>query len=540
MKIASYLSVSIVFFIWNLYSNPPEVTTDVVVYGGTSAGVMAALQATKMGKSVVLISPNQHIGGMTSNGLGWVDVNTPQVIGGLARTYFHRIWEYYQHPSSWIWEAQHPIKGQLMSFDPQDQLMWVLEPHVGEKIFDAMISAANISVVRNERLNRINGITMINQRISQIMMESGRIFAGKMFIDATYEGDLMAASNISCIVGREPNSLYHETINGIHPNKLFVKITPFVTKNNPSSGLLPRIYPNAGGNPGECDKSVPAYNYRMCLTDVPNNRIFIEKPPCYDERDYEVLFRAIESGVEINSFFKLDLLPNRKTDSNNNGLISTDYVGMSWNYPEADYSTREQIAKQHELWQRGLVWTLQHHHRVPKAVQDYYAPWGLPKDEFADNKHWPYELYVREARRMVSNVVMNEQTVLGDVPIFDSIGLGSYSMDSHYIKYIMTSAGFLGTDGGIFKKTLTPYPISYQAIVPLRTECENIFIPVCLSASHVAYGSIRIEPTFMILGQSAGTAACLAIDFGVSAQDLPYAPLRQQLIADGQILEWNE
>lgn len=553
MKSVNYLfnllSVFISFFALHAYgnadsTNTSEVDVDIVIYGGTSAGVTAALQAAKMGKSVVLISPKQHLGGMTSNGLGWVDVNRPKAIGGLAHTYFNEVWKYYQQPSSWIWETPHPIKGQLTESHPLDKLMWVLEPHVGEKIFNAMIDTANICVVRGERLDRTDGVLMSGQRIVQIKMESGRTFIGKMFIDATYEGDLMAAANVSYIVGRESNALYHETINGIHPDiasvKLRVEVDPYVVKGNPNSGLLPRIYPDAGGSPGDGDKGVPAYNYRMCLTDVPENRLFIEKPSDYDECEYEILFRAIESGISIDSFFKLDLLPNRKTDSNNKGLISTDYVGMSWDYPEADYVTREQIEREHERWQRGLVWTLQHHDRVPPEIEAYYTPWGLPKDEFAENKHWPYELYVREARRMTSAVVIDEQAVLGNVPVADSIGLASYNMDSHYVKYIVDATGFLSADGGTFEKVLDPYPISYQAIIPLKSECENILIPVCLSASHAAYGAIRMEPTFMILGQSAGTAASLAIDFGVGVQDLPYAALQQKLMADGQVLEWNK
>jgi len=537
MKISIYLWALIAFFSMNVYGD----STDVVIYGGTPAGITAALQASMMGKSVVLISPSGHLGGMTSNGLGWVDVNRPQAIGGLASTYFKNVWEYYQSPSSWIWEKQRLIKGQLRELHPKDERMWVLEPHVGEKIFDAMVSAANITVVRGERLNRTDGVILNDQRISQITMESGRVFTGKMYIDATYEGDLMAASKISYVVGREPNSLYNETLNGIHPNgafkNLLKKIDPYVVVGDSSSGLLPRISPIALGNPGDGDKAIQAYNYRMCLTDVPENRLYVDMPSGYDERNYEILFRAIESKVSIKSFFKLDLLPNHKTDSNNNGPVSTDYVGMSWDYPEADYATREQIAKEHERWQRGLLWTLQNHPRVPKAVKHYYAAWGLPKDEFADNNNWPYELYVREARRMVSSVVIDEQMVLGHTPVLDSIGLASYNMDSHYVCYTLASSGSLGGDGGLFKKVKKPYPISYQAIVPLRTECENLLVPVCLSASHSAYGSLRMEPIFMILGQSAGTAASLAIELGVAVQDVPYETLRQRLVADGQVLE---
>jgi hypothetical protein len=519
----------------------PRDMYDIVVYGGTSAGVLAAAQASKMGKSVVLISPEKHLGGITSNGLGWVDINNFKIVGGLTWKYFNKVWQFYQKDSSWIWEKKHPIKGQLMEFHQDIPLMWVLEPHVGERIFNAIVFESKILVIRNERLNRNNGVLMDGQRIGQITMESGLSFKGKMFIDATYEGDLMASSNVSYIVGREPNTRYQETMNGIQfniPNaNKFINIDPYITKADPQSGLLPRIYSDAGGNAGDGDNGVQAYSYRMCLTDVPQNSVPIDKPKNYDEFQYEILFRALEAGIPAEDLFKLDLLPNRKTDSNNSGLISTDYVGMSWSYAEADYATRTKIALEHEEWQRGLIWTLQNHPRVPSAVQTFYAPWGLPKDEFIDNNHWPYMLYIREARRMVSPLVIDEQAVLGNVPVLESIGLADYSLDSHAVKYIVNSNGFLESEGGLFKKILNAYPISFQAIIPAKQECENLLVPVCLSASHVAYASIRMEPTFMILGQSAATAASLSIDLNVAIQDLPYTTLRQQLLSDKQILD---
>lgn len=517
---------------------------DIVIYGGTSAGVIAAVQAANSGNSVVLIEPGKHLGGMTSNGLGWVDIDNPDIIGGLTFNYFNHVWQFYQRDSSWKWEPKYQIKGQLVKFHPEDLLMWVLEPHVGERIFNAMVDYAKVPVVRNERLNRTNGVQMDNQRITQITMESGLVLSGKMFIDATYEGDLMAASNVSYIVGREPNSRYNENLNGIQPNpslgRTSIKIDPYIVKGDPQSGLLPRVYPDDNGNLGEGDSGVEAYNYRMCLTDVPENCVKIAKPVDYDESQYEIVFRAIESGMPKDEFFKLDLLPNRKTDSNNNGPISTDYVGMSWTYAEADYAERKKIALDHEKWQRGLVWTLQNHPRVPADVQAYYAPWGLPRDEFADNNNWPYDLYVREARRMVSPVVLSEHMASEEVTIPNSVGLASYNMDSHGIKYIVNPDGFLSTEGGMFKKVLEPFPICYQSIIPSRHECENLLVPVCLSASHVAYGAIRMEPTFMILGQSAATAASLAIELNVALQELPYGLLRQRLLKDGQILDWDK
>jgi hypothetical protein len=514
---------------------------DVVIYGGTSAGVVAAVQASKMGKTVVLIEPGEHIGGMTSNGLGWVDINNPDAIGGIALQFFNKVWQFYQRDSSWRWEPKYPIKGPLVDFHPEDHQMWVLEPHVGEKIFKAMLVQSKIPLILGEKLNRKSGVQMNGARLIQITMESNLVITGKMFIDATYAGDLMAAAQVSYCIGREPNSFYQETFNGIYPNNsTTLEIDPYVIKGNPESGLLPRIFLETGEKPGDADNRVQAYNYRMCLTDVPENRIEVEKPKGYDEQEYEIVFRAIEAGVAVDEFFKLDLLPNRKTDSNNKGKISTDFVGMSWNYAEADYELRKEIAQEHEKWQRGLIWTLQNHPRIPLIVKAHYASWGLPKDEFINNNHWPYELYVREARRMISSIVINEQNVLVESAFPDSIGLASYNIDSHAVKYVVNSTGMLGTEGGLFQKVMEPYSISYRAIVPLREECENLLVPVCLSASHVAYGSIRVEPTFMVLGQSAATAACLALDLDVTLQDLPYDPLRKQLLSDGQILDWNK
>jgi hypothetical protein len=350
----------------------------------------------------------------------------------------------------------------------------------------------------------------------------------------------LAAAGVSYFVGREPNSQYHETLNGARslllPGRFPEGIDPYVVKGDPQSGLLPRVRPDHGAAVGDGDRGVQAYNYRMCLTDVPGNRVPIEKPEGYDEKRYEIVFRAIEIGTK--DFFKLDLMPNRKTDSNNNGFVSTDYVGMSADYPEADYATRERIAKEHEMWQRGLVWTLQNHPRVPEAMRAFYAPWGLPKDEFADTGHWPFQLYIREARRMVSDYVVTENAALGKEAAPDAVGLGSYAMDSHAMRYTISPKGFVKSEGGMFTRLKAPYGISYRALVPKRGECENLLVPVCVSASHAAYGSLRMEPVFMILGQSAATAASLAIDRGVSVQNVPYGPLRERLLADRQIVEW--
>ncbi|WP_237763921.1 FAD-dependent oxidoreductase [Terrimicrobium sacchariphilum] len=515
-------------------------SSDLVIYGGTPAGVAAALQGARMGKSVTLIEPGGRLGGMTAGGLGWVDVGDPSTIGGIAREYFHRVWQHYQKDDSWKWEPRRSMPGQHGKLAEGDETMWIVEPGVAESLFEQLAADPHITIVRSERLNRTAGVHKGNQTISSITMESGRTFDGRMFIDASYEGDLLAAAGVSYIVGREPNSRYQETNNGVRsllsPAKFPEGIDPYRIKGDPASGLLPRVEPDHGLPPGEGDRGVQAYNFRMCLTDVPENRVAIEKPADYDESQYELLLRALEIGTK--RFITLDLLPNRKTDSNNLGYVSTDFIGMSAAYPEADYATREKIIKAHEQYQRGFMWTLQNHPRVPQEIRDFYAPWGLARDEFNRTGNWPHQLYIREARRMVADYVVTENTALGKDPVSDPVGLGSYAMDSHAIRHTISPKGFVKNEGGMFVQLPGPYGISYRAIIPKEEECRNLLVPVCASATHAAYGSMRMEPVFMVLGQSAATAACLAMDRGSSLQSLPYTELREKLLADHQILDW--
>ncbi len=545
-------SILIFLFVSGVYAQNKSLpfACDIVVYGGTSGGVIAAVQAARMGKTVTLIEPGKHLGGLTSGGLGWVDVGNPQTIGGLAHEYFHRVWKHYQDDAAWKWEKKQEMTGQHAPLPPGDQTMWVIEPSVAEQLFEQMVTEENVNVVLNERLNRESGVKKEGQKIAGITMESGRMFQAKMYIDATYEGDLLAATGVSYIVGREPNSRYNETINGIGPmpgSGHLPDIDPYQIPGNPESGLLPRIHPDWGGKIGDGDRGVQAYNYRMCLTQVPENRVSFEKPADYDENQYEILFRFIEAGGMDGDFFKNRLgssfikpspIPNGKTDTNNNGYISTDYIGMSWDYPEAGYAERARIEKEHEQWQRGLMWTLQHHPRIPQTIREYYISWGLARDEFTDTGHWPFQLYIREARRMIADCVITENTALGKEVVPDPVGLGSYHMDSHAIKYFVSPSGFLTRDGGMFVNVPAPYGISYRAIVPKRGECGNLLVPVCASATHAAYGSLRMEPVFMVLGQAAATAASLAIDRNIAVQDMPYSARRERLLADRQIVDW--
>ncbi|RAV05138.1 FAD-dependent oxidoreductase [Paenibacillus sp. YN15] len=494
-----------------------EKQVDIVIYGGTAAGIMAAVQANIMGKSAVVIEPSRRIGGLTTGGLGDTDVGMKEAIGGLSLEFYRRVARKYS----------------------QNGACWLFEPKVALEVLQDFVAEHNIEVVYGERLELKDGVTKQGSKIISIRMESGRVFSGKVFIDATYEGDLMGKSGVSYFVGRESNSQYGETLNGIQPglelNELPAGIDPYVVKGVPSSGLLLRVNPRRGGNIGDGDNKVQAYNFRMCLTNNPANRLEIEKPEGYNEADYEILFRAIEQG-QSSKFFKLNMVSADKTDSNNNSGISTDYNGMNHSYPEADYRTREQIWKEHLVYQQGYVWTIQNHPRVPEEIRAVYKPWGLPLDEFTETGHWTPQLYVRESRRMIGDYVVTEHVVRLKDPVPDSIGMGSYAMDSHHTQYYVNEDGHVSTEGGFYVKLKAPYPISYRAIVPKQTECTNLIVPVCVSATHAAYGSIRMEPVFMILGQSAAAAASLALDADGIVQHVKYEQLHSILAQENQVL----
>ena len=522
-------------------------TYDVVVYGGTSAGVIAAVQAKKMGKSVLIVGPDVHLGGLSSGGLGYTDTGNKAVIGGLARNFYHRVWAEYQKDSTWAWQRPEAFgnKGQgTVAMDKAERTMWIFEPSVAEKVFEDYVKEFGLTVLRDEWLDRAKGVRLTDGRIAEITMLSGKKFAGKMFIDATYEGDLLAAAGVSYHVGREANSVYGEEWNGnqvgiLHHGHHFgaVKqpVSAYKIPGDPSSGLLPRISAEPPGVRGEGDKRVQAYCYRWCATDHPDNRLPFPKPANYDASQYELLVRVLDAGWR-QTFHKFDLLPNRKTDTNNHGPFSFDNIGMNYDYPEASYERRKEILAEHRTYQQGLLWFLANDPRVPSEVRQEANRWGLPKDEFKDNGHWPHQIYVREARRMVGAFVMTENELTKKKPTPDSVGMGSYTIDSHNVRRYVTPEGHVQNEGDI-GVPISPYSIAYGALVPKRGEIANLFAPVACSATHIAYGSIRMEPVFMILGQSAATAAVLAIDGNLAVQDVPYAALRARLLEDGQVLE---
>ncbi len=521
---------------------------DIVIYGGTSAGLMAAAQAQRMGKTAIVVEPGTHIGGLTTGGLGWTDIGNKAAIGGLARDFYRRIKRKYDEPGRWVQESKEDYFTRRRSPNSMNEdTMWTFEPKVASEVFRDVIEGHGIEIVSGARLDRRpgRGVVKAGGRIAAIVVEDGRRFEGAMFIDATYEGDLMAAAGVKYTVGREANAVYGETLNGVqarnaksHQFPEGANVDPYVRRGDPSSGVLPGIDPKGPGEEGSGDHRVQAYCFRMCLTDAPDNMVAIAKPEGYDEREYELLLRYIESGKYHKPESKYDPLPNKKTDTNNHGAVSTDHIGMNYDYPDGDYATRERIIRRHEVFQKGYLWTLQNHPRVPEDLRNWYRQWGLPKDEFAGNGHWTPQLYIREARRMVAALVMTEHHCRGEQKVDDPVGMGAYNMDSHNVQRYVTAEGFARNEGDI-QVGVPPYPIGYRAIVPRKEECENLFVPVCLSASHIAYGSIRMEPVFMILGQSSATAAAMAIDGKSAVQDVPYGPLRERLLADGQVLEWT-
>lgn len=522
---------------------------DIVVYGCTSGAMTAAIQARKMNKSVIVVCPEKHLGGLTAGGLGWTDSGDKGVIGGLSREFYHRVWKEYDKAKTWKWQKRESYgnKGQgSPALDMTGRTMWIFEPHVAERVYESWTKELKIPIVRNAWLDRgPGGVTKDGQRITAIRMLDGKTYAGKMFIDATYEGDLMAAAGVSYHVGRESMAQYGEKWNGVqtgvlhhkhHFGAVKQKISPYVVPGDPSSGVLARISTEDPGKYGEADKKVQAYCFRMCLTQVPKNRVPFAKPSGYDAKQYELLLRVFQAGWR-ETFEKYDPIPNLKTDTNNHGPFSTDNIGRNWDYPEASYARRKEIWDEHVTYQQGLLYFMANDPRMPEDVRSEVAKWGLAKDEFRATGNWPHQMYIREARRMIGSYVMTENELVKRRPTPESIGMGSYGIDSHNIQRYITPEGYVQNEGDIGVSTNGPYQIAYGSIVPKRGEVQNLLVPVCLSSSHIAYGSIRMEPVFMILGQSAATAAAMALDGAVPVQNVPYDVLRARLLADGQVLE---
>lgn len=555
------------YFIMSSFGYVVDKEYDVVIYGGTSAGISAAIQCSRMNKSVLLIETTNRIGGLTTGGLGATDIGSKIAIGGISREFYQNVKKYYEDSNNWLLQDKTDYSESRNS-DKNDPAMWTFEPSVALKIYKEMLANESVDLVYNKRLLLNNGVVKDGLSIISIKMESGEVYKGKLFIDTTYEGDLMASAGVSYTVGRESNKTYGETLNGVQLDKInttigkrlsnnalhhnFInKVDPYIIKGDPSSGLLPYISNEPPGVDGEGDNKIQAYCFRMTLTDHPANRIPFKKPENYNELNYELLFRnyeAAEGPLEEMYNYGDPLvpwintpMPNRKTDTNNQKGFSTDFIGKNYDYPEASYERREQIIEEHLNYQKGLMWTLAYHPRIPEKVRNIVSQWGVCKDEYIENEdNWTRQLYIREARRMVSDYVMTQKNCEGIETVDDVIAMAGYGMDSHHVQRYVDVNGYVQNEGNVEARGYPPYPISFRSITPKKTECSNLLVPVCLSASHIAFGSLRMEPVFMILGQSAAIAASQAIEDNKSIQDIDYPKLLETLLAYDQIISINQ
>jgi len=526
---------------------PKTYKADVVIYGGTSAAIASAIQLKRMGKSVLVVCPEKHIGGLSSSGLGFTDLGNKRVIGGISKEFYEEVYAHYQNDKAWNWQPKTDygnIAQGTTAIDDDLKTMWTFEPHVAENIFENFVKENHIEILRDKWLDRENGVKMEKGKIISITMLDGTTYKAKIFIDATYEGDLMAAAGVNYHVGREANSVYKEQWNGVQKEEFHHshnfgdrKISPYVIPGDPTSGVLPRISTEDPGEQGSGDHRVQAYNYRLCTTNAEGNVVPFEKPENYDPAQYELLRRVFESGRY--SMFGGGKIPNMKRDVNNVGPFSSDNIGMNYEYPEASYEKRKEILEEHIAYHKGLLYFWGHDESVPERFRISIKKWGLAKDEFADNGHWPYQIYVREARRMIGEFVMTENEILGKNKVTQSIGMGSYTMDSHNAQRYITKEGYVQNEGDLGIDAEEPYQIHLGTILPKEDECKNLLVPAAVSSSHIAFGSIRMEPVFMILGQSAGTLAGLALEDKKSLHDISYGSLRTALQKDGQILEFS-
>ena len=521
---------------------PVTASYDILVYGGSAGGVAAAVQARRMGKSVAIIEPGKHLGGLTSGGLGATDIGNKAAIGGVSREFYQRVRKHYTDPKNWTFEKPENYRSGRGSEGAVEDAMWTFEPSVAENILRDWCKEEKVEVIYGKRLDLKDGVQKKDNLIFSIRMETGEVYAAQMFLDASYEGDLFALAGVSFHVGREANSVYGETLNGVQvknarSHQMVAGVDPYVKKGDKTSGLLPGVHGDSPGQEGAGDKRVQAYNFRMCLTDRKENQILFTEPKGYDPQRYELLLRNFEAG-ETRAPWAPVLMPNRKTDVNNNHGFASDNINMNYEYPEGDYAKRDAIFKEHVLYQQGLMWTLVSNPRVPEKIRNEISRWGLCKDEFTDNGGWPHQMYVREARRMISDYVMTQNECQGRRECDDPVGLGAYNMDSHNVQRYVDANGHVRNEGDV-QVGVSPYPISYKSIVPSEKQCGNLLVPVNLSSSHIAFGSIRMEPVFMVLGQSAATAACFAIDDKVTVQQVDYKKLNERLVADKQVLVWT-
>lgn len=506
-------------------STETALNVDICIYGGTSAGVIAAYTAAMQQKKVLLVEPGHRLGGLSSGGLGFTDIGNKYVVTGLARDFYRRIGQHYG------------------KFE-----QWIFEPKVAHTVFLNYVKKAGCHVLYGKRLNKVNKSGTVIQSIilenSDGSSEAVQVYA-KQFIDCSYEGDLMAKAGVSYTTGREPNVQYNETVNGVQlreKHQFPDEVDPYIIPGKPESGLLWGISKEPLKEVGSGDKKIQAYNFRISLSNNPENRLPIDRPANYDSTKYGLLLRylSVKPVKQLGEILKIDRMPNHKTDINNQGPFSTDMIGMNYDYPDGDYATRAKIFQDHVDYTKGLLYFIGHDMSMPAHLREEMLQWGYPKDEYAETQHWTPQLYVREARRMIGEYVMTEANCVGKAIVNDGVGMAAYNMDSHNAQRIIWN-GMVKNEGDVQIKGIQPYPIAYRSITPNRKECTNLLVPVCLSASHMAYGSIRMEPVFMVLGQSAAVAASLAINGRSAVQEVNVRFLHKHLkddpLADGSIPE---
>ena len=500
---------------------------DLAVYGGTAGGAITAVSGARMGLKTVLLEPRQHIGGMVSGGLSRTDVGKREVIGGYSLEFYWRAGNAYDM-------AQY-----------LQEIAWLVEPKVAENIFRKMLADAGVTVLFHQRLREQEGVRKSGLRIQAITMENGAQYTARMFADCTYEGDLMAQAGVTYTWGRESSAQYGESLGGVRgetpKHQFLVDLSP----KGADGKLLPEISAAPAGAPGSADRMVQAYNFRMILSHDPANQVAYPKPAHYDPARFDLFARLLDAMQKkqgrpsrLGEVLSVIPVPNHKADINNNGAFSTDYIGHSWDYPNAGYARREEIWRDHEEYTKQLFWFLAHDPRVPASLQKEANVWGLAKDEFLDTDHFPNQLYIREARRMVGEYVMSQKDIQTELTKPDPIGMGSYNSDSHNVQRVVNQDGFVRNEGDM-QVAVEPYQIPYRVLAPQKNEVQNLLVPVCFSATHVAYSTLRMEPQYMILGQAAGVAAAMAIRGRLAVQDIDTATLARTLVEHGAILEYT-
>ncbi|HEX5412352.1 MAG TPA: FAD-dependent oxidoreductase [Terriglobia bacterium] len=497
---------------------------DVVVYGATASGVVAAVAAARQGARVALLEPGKHLGGMVSGGLGHTDTGTIETIGGISLEFFKRVGRQYNQA-----------------------VAWDFEPHVAEDVFKTMARKAGVKVLHDARLRERGAVQKESGRITSITTQSGGVFSGQVFIDASYEGDLMAQSGVKFTWGREGRDQYDESFAGVRDGHEYaghwfkVPVSAYGSRH----ALLPNINRGARGKSGAADRKVQAYNFRLCLTKDKSNQVAMPMPDNYNPHEYELLTRLIDATVKarksaprLAELVSTSPLPNSKTDINNNGAFSTDYIGRNWDYPNANYERRDESWREHADYTAGFFYFLGHDRRVPGELRSEMLEWGLAKDEFTDTGNWPFQLYVRESRRMLGEYVVVQRDLETEVSKPDAIGMGSYNTDSHNVQRYADENGYAQNEGDVEVPTI-PFQIPYRALLPKREECGNLLVPVCASASHIGYGALRLEPVYMIMGEAAGVASIMAVDKHQAVQAVDAGALAKELTKHGAVIEWS-